>query len=240
MDREVMSILAGVAAESYRRSPDFEDKFAVEPVFSGPTEAFVIYNDEVLIIAFRGTNSLEDTRLDIDFRKTKLSGLPGKYHRGFVRALNKVLFKLYSKIQFKGGTRKVYLVGHSLGGALAVLAAARLAGWCKDDCIEGVFTTGAPRVMNAEAAKFYNERLYSRTLQVENLGDEIPHVPMLVWGYRHVGKRVILPNEEEVRGSRLFKFILQWLPSVATKLFRTQDAHDSKEYVRRVDLWVSG
>jgi len=45
----------------------------------------------------------------------------------------------------EGKSRKLYLTGHSLGGGLATIAAARLAFVHPDIDIAGVFTYGAPR-----------------------------------------------------------------------------------------------
>lgn len=45
----------------------------------------------------------------------------------------------------EGKSRKLYITGHSLGGGLATIAAARLAFVHPDINIAGVFTYGAPR-----------------------------------------------------------------------------------------------
>lgn len=56
---------------------------------------------------------------------------------------------MYSTIESlyyeKGKSRKLYLAGHSLGGALATIAAAHLA-FGENMNIAGIYTIGSPRL----------------------------------------------------------------------------------------------
>jgi pimeloyl-ACP methyl ester carboxylesterase len=88
----------------------------------------------------------------------------------------------------------VWVTGHSLGGALATLAAARL----YDAGIEPYVTCtfGAPRVLDPKAAAAYLPRLY----RFVNKGDLVPTVPTtftLPWyWYQHTGSLAVVLDAE--------------------------------------------
>ena len=80
-----------------------------------------------------------------------------------------------------------YVTGHSLGGAIAHLAAVELALSCPQlrEKIQ-VYSFGAPRLGDRAFAKFYNA-LLPRTYRIVNLADGIPMIPSKL-AYQHVGQ----------------------------------------------------
>ena len=58
-----------------------------------------------------------------------------------VEGMHRKILTLYEK---EGKRRKLFITGHSLGGALATVAAARLA-FLDDINIAGIYTIGSPR-----------------------------------------------------------------------------------------------
>lgn len=113
------------------------------------TEMMVITNAELLIIAFRGSETtLNPLRNIIDWLND-LTILKKKYkstrvHSGFVNALEAVWPVIAYSIDQWGDHRQVWLTGHSLGGAIA-----QLAGYSLDHTgidVKGVVTFGSPRV----------------------------------------------------------------------------------------------
>lgn len=119
------------------------------------TQGFVAKGEDFVVVAFRGTqvflpgrelsvlggafaDALTDARF---FLAPAPAPARGRVHSGFLEALNEVFDRL-------GGLgadgRAVWLTGHSLGGALAILAAARL------PRVQGVHVFGAPLVGDAE------------------------------------------------------------------------------------------
>ena len=93
---------------------------------------------------------------------------------------------------------KVYLLGHSLGGAVVTLLAARLlAMGVMSDQIE-VVTLGAPSVGN-EAFVQLNEGKFSLT-RIVVAGDPVPQALRRVYGgYRHFGKEIVWPVPEALK-----------------------------------------
>jgi len=156
------------------------------------TQVLVQIHARVAHVIFPGTASLRDARTDAQIRKMEWLHA-GKVHRGFMRAYGMIAQKLITAL---AEADEIYLAGHSLGGALATLAADDLAelGWN----IQGVYTFGSPRVGNWEFARRYNARLAERTFRVTNAGDPVPWVPF-VWGsYRHVAREHYLNRTGDV------------------------------------------
>ncbi|HMK64777.1 MAG TPA: hypothetical protein VK564_03215, partial [Thermodesulfobacteriota bacterium] len=123
--------------------------------FSGPsTQCYVANNDHLVFVVFRGTeinrqngrfdfqNIIADLVADFNFQLVD-SGGAGKVHKGFKKALDEVWDGggLLDYIKSKDdGKRTLWFAGHSLGAALAALAADRY------DTIHGLYTYGSPRV----------------------------------------------------------------------------------------------
>ena len=116
------------------------------------TQCYVASNDKFAIVAFRGSEIwkkketvdlnevFSDLKTDIDIRLTDWEQ-GGKVHRGFKEALDEIwpdLLPYIRKVQDKGC--KIWITGHSLGGALAMLCAGRYGN------VQGVYTFGSPRV----------------------------------------------------------------------------------------------
>jgi len=85
---------------------------------------------------------------------------------------------------------KVYLTGHSLGGAVVTLVAARLLDMGVNPEQIEVITFGAPAVGNEEFVKKYDGKINLTRFLVE--GDPVPYALRKVFGgYRHIGREVL-------------------------------------------------
>lgn len=147
-------------------------------------EAFAAVNDEVIIIAFRGTESIEDWLTDL---KTKFLPIKrGRVHQGFNEGLDYIWSDLIDLLNRYNDTRRtIWLTGHSLGGALATLAVDRLLdGWK----INGLYTFGSPRVGDKKFRKQFDAQFRHRTFRFVNDEDIVPRVPPRNIGYYHIGR----------------------------------------------------
>ena len=155
------------------------------------TEGFIAQDDELVILAFRGTVSTTDwlRNLKISRKESPL----GKIHRGFQEGLDAVWDDPIETVlrELAGSDRKVWITGHSLGGALATLAAARASEWLD---IAGVYTFGQPLVGNRRFAKLFNRRFRDRFHRFVNDGDIVPKVPPAPL-YAHVDQRFHFDTE---------------------------------------------
>ena len=168
------------------------------------TECYVANNDRFAIVAFRGSEiagkrekvdlngAVADLRTDIDFRLTDWEQ-GGKVHRGFKEALDKVwpdLLPHIRKIQEKGC--KIWVTGHSLGGALATLFAGRYGK------VQGVYTFGAPRVGNEGFREDFDVEIY----RFVNNHDIVPRLPP-PGIYVHVGNLKFIDGDGIVRDTAI-------------------------------------
>jgi triacylglycerol lipase len=146
------------------------------------TQGFIAGKNDYQIICFRGTNSITDMVYDAWFTKTAAYGGTGKVHKGFNNALQSVwpqLIKIINK------NTPLFITGHSLGGALAILTAHRLA--VENYSVAGVYTFGAPRVGNWAFKNAYDNLLKAKTFLHINHTDIVPTVAPEILGFAHPG-----------------------------------------------------
>jgi len=156
------------------------------------TQAFVAVKDGCLVISFRGTKGAKDLLTDSLFRKEAFwvdgeeSGSAGKVHRGFLGAFNSVWKRVLAAVNDLGPDHPIFVTGHSLGAALAQLAAMRLA--ANGKTVAAVYLYGSPRVSDADFAEAYNKLLETQTYLHINNTDIVATVPPGWLGFRHVGQ----------------------------------------------------
>ena len=147
--------------------------FGLTEIFNeGGTQAFLAKReiDKVAVLAFRGTeaDSWKDVQTDLKFRFYK--GDHGvKMHRGFRDAYKKVEKKIKSAINKETKGYTLYITGHSLGGALAIIATREL----ERDSLAACYTFGSPRVGNEELGEEIRAPIY----RIINAADGVPRVP---------------------------------------------------------------
>ena len=151
------------------------------------TEVLVEYLPEAIVIAFPGTSELRDWIVDAQFLRTEVHC--GEVHMGFWKAWLGV--KQFLREVPRLASRPVFFTGHSLGGALAQIAAKYFA--VQGVLIGGVYTFGSPRVWDGLAAASYNNYLRAATFNLVNACDPVPLLPPLLAGYRDAGTEIFLP-----------------------------------------------
>ena len=133
------------------------------------TQGFVTADAENAVVVFCGTNDVKDWLSNIQFGMQAESG--GKAHRGFCAALDVVWNKIVLTLQgLATSGRRIWITGHSLGGALATLAARRLPAALKP---YAVHTFGQPRVGDTVYARKYKIKHH----RFVNNRDIVPTVP---------------------------------------------------------------
>lgn len=122
----------------------------------------------MLVLAFRGTEmNPSDIYSDADAVLITLDG-EEKVHRGFLRAFGHIKDLIQADLEANAGI-PVYITGHSLGGALAVLATRLLASDSQGAC----YTFGGPRVGTSQV----DDQIKTPIYRVVNAADVVPRVP---------------------------------------------------------------
>lgn len=158
------------------------------------TQAFLAGNSKLLVLCFRGTEKLQDWITNLKTDLIKAHG--GEVHQGFYQGLASIWDELIEALKKAWNNNQPLLVtGHSLGGALATLAVARLLEEKKyyglDKLqINGLYTFGSPRVGNQQFAEKFNQQFGERTFRFVNKLDIVTQLVFYREGYRHVGCRV--------------------------------------------------
>lgn len=152
-----------------------------------------------LFIVFRGTLGQAEkitnwmaTRRDAVFDDLEGGGV----HRGFHRCYESVREAIMKFVRDEADADKtIRIVGYSLGGALASLAAMDVATYGLPYRALEVFTFASPRVGSRKwAAHFDRQRI--RSWRIANERDLVAKVPPALFGYRHVGTPLLFSSRE--------------------------------------------
>lgn len=195
---------------------------------STDTQAYVAARPDAMIVAFRGTEptNLRDFAADFDAGQipfeTKFQFLGwGRVHEGWADGVAVVLRKVVEALKaHDDGTRSLWITGHSLGGALAMLTAAFLANVQKLP-LAGVYTFGQPRVGDPVFRAHYDETLGDITFRCVNDRDPVPHVP---------------PRELTKTERLLLKPSVRSIAELAEALIHHEESPDRYEHTGRLRL----
>ncbi len=194
--------LAQACNLAYFDAPDgvqrFRDELGLEArlLSVGNTQVYVARNDKVLLIAFRGSQApntldglkdwlltnasdyliLPEGQIGTDFAA---AGVGARFHRGFMAALHEIWEPLYTTVAkaTESSDRPLWITGHSLGGALALLAAWRLQR--NFITVHEIVTFGAPMIGNEAAAQAFEQELTGKVFRYVNFEDPVPLLPSI-------------------------------------------------------------
>lgn len=160
-----------------------------------PMTVYAIRAGSDAILAFRGTQGGGSIlqNLKVIRRRTP----EGRLHAGFADGYTDIHDNLVTRLR-RCCAKRVWLTGHSLGGALAVVGANRLeeAGFN----VAGVVTFGQPMVAMPDLARLLARRFRGRYVAFVNGSDPVPRA---VLPYVHFGRCVRLAGDVFTRFDRV-------------------------------------
>lgn len=166
------------------------------------TQAIIVSNKDMAILAFRGTEatSIKDIKADAKAVTTGCSS-GGSIHSGFDAAYNEVGLDIQKRLN-RDDLKNIplYITGHSLGGALATIAAKKLTHPLGG--VAACYTFGSPRVGD----EIWGSTIKAPIYRIVNAADCVTMLPpsselisILGWAVR------LIPNV----GKGIQSFILQ-------------------------------
>ena len=160
------------------------------------TQVYVLQNDQAIVLAFRGTEAptsidglkdwlLTDAgnllivpsgRLGTDLAA---AGVGARFHQGFVGAIAEIWEPVLGEVEaaMSKSERPLWITGHSLGGALALMS-----GWLlhrKFISVHQIYTYGAPMVGNLAAAQAFEREFADQIYRCVNAPDPVPKLPTI-------------------------------------------------------------
>ena len=136
------------------------------------TQAFIASNNSYTVLAFRGTeaDSIKDIKADVRAALVDCE-TGGEVHQGFDNAFKAVAQDIQTELNDEKYTNlPLFITGHSLGGALATIAAKKLS---HNAGIAACYTFGAPRVGDEE----WISQIKTPVYRVVNAADCVTMLP---------------------------------------------------------------
>ncbi|DBA92558.1 TPA: hypothetical protein ACH3X1_002782 [Trebouxia sp. C0004] len=176
------------------------------------TRCLMGWSDSTIVLAFRGTASMTNALSDLQAWRVAHPPVRGHnwlfsrplVHVGFLRSWlagafsDKVVNRTMEVVNTRkpaSGKLQILIAGHSLGGALATLAAydirKQLQANGKQDVEVMCYSFGAPRTGNHAFAADYN-RVVPNTWSIINGQDVVTRGGKFVFLYKRPGKRIIM------------------------------------------------
>ncbi|MBD1875420.1 lipase family protein [Nodosilinea sp. FACHB-131] len=191
---------------------DIRDNFMYLDMRLTDTQAFIFRRDNNLILVFKGTQQLSDWKTNLKIRLKEFTVLAdqeavpptGRVHRGFLDAWQSVEKQVvYYLKKWRTPETKLWVTGHSLGGALAAVATISLE--TQGFEVSGLYTFGQPRVADWKLVNYMNARMGDRIVRYANNNDIVPMIPpqIIPWVptrvYGHMGQFRYFNNSGNLR-----------------------------------------
>ena len=195
MTPEQLLTFANISAITYEDPKDSKNKFKsfgftiVEFFNIEGAQAYLLKDmNGMHVLSFRGTEVTQKSDVLADLKAGKnLEACGGKVHVGFKGEINKVWPAITKSL---ANIDSLYVTGHSLGAAMATIAASRI-----QTKVRALVTFGSPRVGDKEFVKSVAVEHY----RVQNNCDDVTKVPFRLMGFDHHGTHKYMNFNGEFR-----------------------------------------
>ena len=194
MNTEQLLEFARISATTYDNPKDSKSKFKalgytiVQFFDVDGAQGYLLKGANAHVLSFRGTEVTEKSDVLADLKAGKnLEASGGKVHVGFKDELNKLWPAITVSL---ANIDTLYVTGHSLGAAMATIAASRI-----QTKVIALVTFGSPRAGNQEFVNSLTVTHY----RVQNNCDDVTKVPFLLMGFAHHGTHKYMNFNGEFR-----------------------------------------
>ncbi len=135
-------------------------------------ECMIVSTSTYVLIIFRGTDDIHNNRFaewigtDFNAFKTRTDSdfANSRVHKGFYKSFKLIEHDIVSKMkEFDAKEKPIWIAGHSLGGAMAVLTGLSLAQ--KGYVIGGIYSYGGPSVLGNKHFSAYTDSLLRNKIE---------------------------------------------------------------------------
>ncbi len=141
---------------------------------------FIAQNRGSIYVVFRGTVTVIEWVRNLNVRLSRyLTADFGKVHEGFLETYRVVRQTLLEVLSDLDERKSLYVVGHSLGAALATLALPDIAAHTRFKSM-AIYTFGSPRVGDSQFSKSFDRMFARRSFRMVNTSDMIASLPLPV------------------------------------------------------------
>lgn len=222
-EAERASVLAKLAGRAYLNQDELalaENKIQMKRkkatlIKKGDAEAWIFYTrDDGIIISCRGTEPSKFSDIAADLKTIPVRHpRNGRVHQGFYEytmlvypsILEEVRKSRTAKQERDGWYPNIYVVGHSLGGAMAVLVAESLT--VDGIPVKELRTYGQPRVGNRKFRQHLEGCEIGAYIRYVNNNDIVPHVPPSLFTFVHGGQLYYINHYGEIRDLTIWQRI---------------------------------
>ena len=186
-----------------------------------------------VVLAFRGTKDFNSWMTDLQATPVSFPWIfaagpdVGDIHAGFGHAVIDAWRQIKDAVQSLSSSPNIasdetqeptlWLTGHSLGGALAVIAGAAFSMWSDAPIrsVNGIYTFGQPRVGLFRFCGNYDHLLRTKTFRFVNNQDLVPRVPFRGFDYSDIGQMIHFDSggTPQLQGSQWSGFLNRTLQS---------------------------
>lgn len=163
----------------------------------------VDHTNHLVVVAFRGSQTVDSWLTDFDFGTTDTDICSGcTAHRGFWNSWVDARDRVLSAVKETSATYPTYQItvaGHSLGGAIATLAAAQLRNSGHNVAL---YNFGSPRIGGTKISSYITNQA-GGNYRITHWNDPVPRMPLVILGYVHISPEYYInkPNNQDVQSN---------------------------------------
>jgi len=154
-----------------------------------------------IFVSFRGSSNINNWINNIQIRKiAPYNDTNIEVSNGFYKEYNNVkpdIINNFNILTDKYNTNKIFITGHSSGGAMSTLMAFDIITIYTNYQISYLITFGSPRVGNIEFVDYMNSH-NDNSYRVTHYYDMVPHLPEEFFGYAHISNEIWYNEENSI------------------------------------------